>query len=405
MKVSPKIQIALPVLNESENLPAFLDCMRSQHDTEFKILACVNNYDSWWDDPDKLDSCIDNQQSINLLASITDVDIGAIDKSSKGNGWPDKKGGVGWARKLAMDHIAANADMDDLIVCMDADTFYPDNYLSSILSRFDQQKDLNGIALPYYHKLTGDETDRLILRYEIYMRYYLLNMLRIKNPFSFTALGSAMAVPVWAYKKIGGLTPVKSGEDFYFLQKLVKSGKIGIWCDTVAYPSSRFSDRVLFGTGPALIKGNSGNWNSYPVYNYEAFNRIGVTFSMFSDLYYDDLPTPMDAFLKDQFRTSDLWNSFRINYRDESNFVRACTGKVDGLRILQYLRSEHEKSNFSDELNLMNWFNEFYKDFVNLHVSGLRDLDFNKTSLSVLKEIRDFLFREENIARKAFDHL
>ena len=80
-----------------------------------------------------------------------------------------------------------------------------------------------GLAVPYYHKLIGDATDRLILRYEIYMRCYLINLLRIQNPYAFTALGSAMAVTVRAYRKAGGLTPVKSGEDFYFLQNLISS--------------------------------------------------------------------------------------------------------------------------------------------------------------------------------------
>ena len=123
------------------------------------------------------------------------------------------------------------------------------------------QNDLLGLAIPYYHKLIGNPVnDRLILRYEIYMRHYLLNMLEIGNPYAFTAIGSAMAAKVSAYRKVGGLAPVKSGEDFYFIQKLKKNGKVGNWCETTAFPSSRFSNRVIFGTGRALIKGNAGRF-------------------------------------------------------------------------------------------------------------------------------------------------
>jgi hypothetical protein len=47
-----------------------------------------------------------------------------------------------------------------------------------------------GLSNPYYHKLTGEEAlDRAMLRYEIYMRHYAINMWRIGSPYSFTALG------------------------------------------------------------------------------------------------------------------------------------------------------------------------------------------------------------------------
>ena len=187
-------------------------------------------------------------------------------------------------------------------------------------------------------KYAGVEKDTWLLRYEIYMRYFLLNMLRIKNPYAYTALGSAMAFPVWAYKKLGGLTPVMSGEDFYFLQKLRKSGNLGIWTNTIAYPSARFSDRVNFGTGPALIKGETGDWDSYPIYYYQLFDKVKETFDLFPTLFKRDVTTPMDEFLKKQFGSNEIWKPLRDNYKDEKNFVKACVAKVDGLRILQFLK-------------------------------------------------------------------
>ena len=343
----PKIYIGLPVLNEFENLPRLIQCLKDQTVQDFELVACVNQYDMWWENSDRRAQCLNNQKSIHFLEMQKDIRAVVIDKSSKGSGWAEKKGGVGRARKTVMDYINNKANSNDLIISIDADTFYPSNYFKSVINSFNNIPGIIGLSIPYFHQLNG-KTDQLILRYEIYMRNYLVNMIRIENPYAFTALGSAIAVPVWAYRKIGGLTPVKSGEDFYFLQKLAKTGKIGIWADAIAYPSARFSDRVLFGTGPALIKGEKGNWDSYPVYPGNLFDKVKETYDSFPDLFKKDIPTPMDDFLKTQFRSDDLWSPLRKNYKDKNNFVKACMNKVDGLRILQFLKKEHQKDILND---------------------------------------------------------
>lgn len=378
------VYIALPVLNEFRNLPKLLSCLKEQSIQKFTLVVCVNQYESWWETPDKVSQCLDNQKSIEYLKAQKDLVIEVLDKSSKGNGWSDKKGGVGWARKIAMDFINQHANSNDLIVCMDADTYYPVNYLESIVKSFDYQPNMLGLAIPYYHEADKSETGKLILRYEIYMRNYLINMLKIDNPYAYTALGSAMVVPVWAYKKVGGITPVKSGEDFYFLQKLIKTGEIGIWVDVIAFPSARFSSRVLFGTGPALIKGNTGDWSSYPIYPKQLFDTVKETFEMFPKLFDDDFETPMDNFLKKQFNTHDLWTPLRNNYPDINNFVRACMIKVDGLRILQFLKREHQKMIDSDLLNDQN----------SQGVNCIENLDFDQ-----LSALRNRLFDEEQSLR------
>ncbi|MCF6170441.1 MAG: hypothetical protein L3J66_05625 [Bacteroidales bacterium] len=391
-----KIHIALPVLNESETLPALIDCLKKQSIRDFSLVVCVNQYASWWDEPEKSAQCHDNQKSIEVLRSAKGLNIEVIDRSSKGKGWPPKKGGVGHARKTAMDLIARRAEENDLIVSVDADTFYPPDYLSSIQKSFQERPEWIGLAVPYYHKLNGDTTDRLILRYEIYMRYYALNMLRIHNPYAYTALGSAMAFPVWAYKKVGGLTPVLSGEDFYFLQKLVKNGRLGLWTETTAFPSPRFSDRVLFGTGPALIKGDKGNWDSYPVYDYQLFDKVEDTFRLFPSLYKEDRRTPMDDFLQKQFGTTNIWGPLRKNYKDTDNFVKACVNKVDGLRILQYLKQGQSNTGQSNEDVLLSFLAKYSEHFLDKNRQNqFGDLDFESSPVELLNQVRDLLFEQE----------
>ena len=397
----PRLHLAIPVLGEFANIKPFFADIERQSYQDFHIYICVNQFDSWWNIPGKKHYCHDNARSLAYLTSLERDNLTIIDRSSPGKGWPDKKGGVGWARKILMDRIAEDA-AEGIIISMDADTRYPDDYFEKIVRYFTEYPEKIGLSVPYYHHLDNKDTDRHILRYEIYMRYYALNMLRIRNPYSFTALGSALAVPLWAYRKIGGMTPVKSGEDFYLLQKLVKTGELGQWTDTTAYPSPRFSDRVLFGTGPAIIKGAQGNWSSYPFYPSRLFDMTEETYRLFSGLYEKDLPTPMTSFLQQQFKSNDIWDPLRKNYKDLDNFVKACTNKVDGLRILQFLRVMNvANKNVKDEIVLKNYLQNNFASGLNENLAEiLQILDFEKTSTKDLDKIRDFLFAEEMNLRK-----
>ncbi len=400
-----KFHLALPVLNEADNLPTLFEDLKKQQQKNFTLWVCVNHYEHWRNLPEKEEQVANNEQSLRYLKSIDDIDIRIIDKASPGKGWPAKKGGVGRARKTLMDAIAKEAGSNDLIISMDADTRYPENYLSAIKETFNQHPEAYGLAVPYFHRLSNnEENNRLILRYEIYMRNYALNMLRIGNPYAFSALGSAMAFPVWAYKKVGGLTPVISGEDFYFLQKLTKNGPVLLWADTVAKPSPRLSDRVVFGTGPALIKGNTGDWSSYPVYHHTLFEKVKKTFDMFPVLFEKEVPTPMDDFLKEQFKEDDIWQPLRNNYKDKKNFVRACINKVDGLRVLQYLRKEQEKEPLNNNQNLVDLlFTYFENEMDDSFKKHFNDFDFDGSAVCFLDLVREFMFEQEMMLRKEHD--
>ncbi len=402
----PRLYIALPVLNESSWLPRFLASLEKQRYRDFSLVVCVNQYDHWWHHPEKKALCADNQKSMEMLTLPRKFPVEVIDRSSPGKGWPPKKGGVGHARKTVMDAIAARANPKDIIVSVDADTVYPPDYLTVVSRFFNENPERAGVALPYYHKLTGDaKHDRLILRYEIYMRYFALNMIRINNPYRFTALGSAMAFPVWAYRRAGGLTPVPGGEDFYFLQKLVKTGSMGYTAPTVAYPSARFSDRVNFGTGPALIKGARGMWDSYPFYPARLFDKVGETFRLFPALFEKDLPTPMDNFLKSAFKTADLWGPLRKNFKDRDNFVRACVNKVDGLRILQFL-----KKNSPDNGNAVHPLTRFLRKYLDSEISDaswaeMEAKGFETAPVGLLAFVRDKMFALETEWRNRADEM
>ncbi len=393
--IKSKIYIALPVMDEPDYMSSVIKSVKKQTYKNYELFVCVNQPDDWWSQTEKINICENNLRSIEYLKSIREFPITIIDRCSKGNGWKGKKYGVGWARKTLMDAINKIADKNDIIISLDADTVFSENYFQSVINNFIQNPDAVALSVPYYHNLTNDETaNRAILRYEIYIRYYSINLTKINNPYNFTALGSAIALPVWAYRGINGITPHKSGEDFYFLQKLRKFGEIILWNNEKVYPAARFSNRVFFGTGPAMIKGRSGDWSSYPVYYYSLFNDVGKTYDLFSSLFYNDIKTPMSDFLESQFNLN-LWKPIRENCKTEDKFIKACRNKVDGLRILQYLKSKQKEINLTDEECLMEFLKKFYKNQIKDLNVNFDKFSFQNSKIEELNEIRDFLINKE----------
>jgi hypothetical protein len=393
----PYLHIALPVLNEAELLPRLLECLLHQDYDRFRLYVCVNQPGEWWEDPEKRKICETNAETLQLLQHFNEFEIKVIDRTTPGNGWTGKKHGVGWARKTAMDEACMHAGGNDIMVSLDADTTFGDTYLSSLAENFAAHPDAVALAVPYFHKLTADKNiDRAILRYEIYMRCYSLNLWRIGSPYSFTALGSAMACPVWAYRAVGGMTPKMSGEDFYFLQKLRKYGKMLFHNEEKVYPEARFSDRVYFGTGPAMIRGNNGDWSGYPVYSFHYFDEIRETTAHFDDYFKETKSTPVVDFIRQQLNEEDPFRLLRENFKETGQFVRACHEKFDGLRILQYLKYRQKDNTFSDEECLLEYLERFYpgtgRDELTTH---LKDLSFERSDTEDLDKLRLFLLQKE----------
>lgn len=343
------ISVAIPMLAELENIPALMERLQRQSFHDFDIYCCVNNLEGG-------NSYEENQASIQLLQSYGNVTI--IDRSSHGKGWSGKRNGVGWARKELFARIMGEHDNSELVVSLDADTDFDNDYLEAVLHTMNRYPDHCAFSVPYFHPLSDDEaTNCPMLRYECYMRHYLIQLLRIHNPYAFTALGSAIVFPIWAYKRVGGITPLQGGEDFYLLQKFAKTGQLlNNFCPPYSdrlmtvRPQGRISHRVPFGTGPAIAKGISGMEETYPFFSSAGFQAIQETYRLFHDLYGHEIETPMSSFLRQQLATNQLWEPLRKNFKSQELFVHACTERVDGLRIIQFLKSRPEFRIKHDEL-------------------------------------------------------
>ena len=392
MPFLPHISVAIPLMDELENLPALVECLNQQSYRNFSVYVCVNQPESWWEDEAKQQICTNNADSIAFLQTVDTFSITIIDRSSRGHGWPTKRHGVGYARKELFDTILQTVLDDEIIVSLDGDTAFGKDYLASIAVQFANNPELSAIAVPYYHPLQHSApTDRSLLRYEIYMRHYLINMLQIGNPYAFTALGSAMAFTVGAYKRCGGITPLQGGEDFYLLQKLRKTGSVSVFNRETVFPQGRESKRVPFGTGPAVAKSVSEQDASYPFYATASFQKVRQTYDLFPALYEKDILTPMTDFLCSQLKTDDVWQPLRKNFKTVQLFVKACTERVDGLRILQFLKSEH-----TAESSIGN-----FAEFCTANGIPLPEgFSFENTDIRQLDNIRNALFEKEMELRK-----
>lgn len=391
----PHQHVAIPMMDELENLPALVDCLQKQSFRNFDVYVCVNQPDSWWHDDEKLPVCQRNQATIEHLQTIENLPITIIDRSSRGHGWPAKRQGVGYARKELFDSILQTASDNDIIVSMDGDSIFAPKYLASLATQFAKHPCLSAIAAPYYHPLPKEkEHTRSLLRYEIYMRHYLINMLLIGNPYAFTAIGSAMAFGVAAYRRCGGITPLQGGEDFYLMQKLCKTGKVSVFNTEIMYPLGRPSQRVPFGTGPAVMKTVAEQQMSYPFFATASFEKVRQTFDLFPSLYENDLVTPMTDFLCRQLKTDDLWGPLRKNFKTRELFVKACSERIDGLRILQFLKSEHRQG--TSERN--------FAEFCSANGIALpTGFGFKNTPVEQLDEVRNLLFEKEMALREKQD--
>ncbi len=207
--------------------------------------------------------------------------------------------GVGLARKLAADCllelIVSGTVREPWLFSTDADARLPAGYFASINNL---PAGVVALSLPFEHRLHGtisENSDRGAGKqgpqaihtaqkfYDLRLHLYRVGIELINPAYAWTALGSALIVSAAAYAQVRGFPRRAAGEDFYLLNKLAKVGAIrtdttdrpvrkveadgvrnlsgvssngspGSPCNPLPVISlhSRFSDRVPFGTGPAV---------------------------------------------------------------------------------------------------------------------------------------------------------
>ncbi len=187
--------------------------------------------------------------------------LAAVDASSPGCEIPDRDG-VGLARKIGLDRALSILDGDPgqpaFLVCLDADSRVDAGYLAA-LGIFFAGETAPGAVIDFTHQEAKDPVlQEAILRYEVFLRAYVLGLRGAGSPYAFHTIGSTIACTGEAYAAVRGMSRRRAGEDFYFLNKLAKLGPVGRIGGTIIRPSPRPSLRVPFGTGRRMARVLSG---------------------------------------------------------------------------------------------------------------------------------------------------
>ncbi|MCD7972551.1 MAG: hypothetical protein LUG18_07765 [Candidatus Azobacteroides sp.] len=206
---------------------------------------------------------------------------------------PVKLAGAGYARKVGMDEAIRlfyeMGNLNGILISLDADCLIKNNYLQIIYDTFRRNKKINTAIIHFEHILSSGVTDADLLQagylYELYLRYYKEALRYIGFPWYYHTIGSAFAVKAATYVKAGGMNKKNAGEDFYFLHKVFPLGGVIEINETTVYPEIRLSDRVVFGTGPAIKKIMAGKDICWETYSLEAFMDLKLFFDNVYKLY------------------------------------------------------------------------------------------------------------------------
>ena len=193
---------------------------------------------------------------IQLLSMSDKLDVLLVEHISPGLLLAEKEG-VGLARKIACDIacqcIALGVVKTPWIHSSDADVVLPHDYFQAT-ANLDSRAISAGIY-PFQHT-PHNENDIVHAQqcYDLAMDYYVAGLKWAGSPWAFHTIGSTLLINSQHYAKARGFPRRQAGEDFYLLNKLAKIGEvINLQCAPLAL-ESRLSDRVPFGTGPALLK-------------------------------------------------------------------------------------------------------------------------------------------------------
>ena len=345
-----KIIVVIPSYNEKNIQPTIDSLFLKQDDFSFnvEVIVLINNSESE----------IEEIKEQNLLTLKTLQNLSETYSKSNMHLIPvligdldAKHAGVGWARKLGMD-IATQRfrtiNFNGTIVGLDADTVVESNYLNSIYSFF-SNNNFNAASIYFEHPITGDSFSDVHLEqikyYELHLRYYK-NSLKYSNlPYSFHTIGSAFALTASAYARQGGMNRRKAGEDFYFINKLIKGEIFGEINDTKVMPSPRVSNRVPFGTGRAILEGLNTKKDLSLTYDFQSFEVIHSWINRIEtkDFKYGNFPEILKAYMGEE-----IWikhhTTMLNNTNSHKSYLKLFYNIFDAfwmLKFIHYLRDNY----------------------------------------------------------------
>lgn len=279
------------------------------------------------------------------------VKILLVERYQYGNRIP-KKQGVGLARKIAADIavylIQRGAVKNPQIYSTDADATLPDNYFAdSLLKRGSCAGVFN-----FSHKASGNQDiDAATSLYEQRLHYYVDGLAFAGSKYAFHTIGSCLTFTMQAYCQVRGFPKKSAGEDFYLLNKLAKLAEVQCLAPVI-HLRSRLSDRVPFGTGPAVsqIIDLQHNNASYPIYHPETFVRLKILLTALQntvnkDIQVERLAEHLDVTSYDfllQSRFLQQYQKWQVQFSDPDRLQHAVDEWFDAFRILKFVHFQRD---------------------------------------------------------------
>jgi hypothetical protein len=192
------------------------------------------------------------------------------------------KQGVGLARKIGCDFICGIINSFNLskikwINSTDADATLPQNYFSQ--TRNISHIQYSACVYNFTHNNTNDpRINQAIALYESSLHQYVNGLKFTGSPYAYHTIGSLISISSQHYPTVRGFPKLSGAEDFYMLNKLAKVAPINSLKDMPVNIQSRLSDRVPFGTGPALkrIIENDANYINQLIYPQICFEQLKI---------------------------------------------------------------------------------------------------------------------------------
>jgi hypothetical protein len=264
------------------------------------------------------------------------------------------KQGVGLARKIATDcalQLKQNGHIQsDWIASTDADASLPVNYFQ----RLDEIAAV-GQTFEFQHEINQGPVSLATQRYELGLRYYRAGLEWAGSDYAIHTLGSCLAVNAHAYASVRGFPKRAGGEDFYLLNKLVKIGEVRHRDDITIHIQSRESDRVPFGTGPAIQKilklQHPDNYHYYDPRVFDELKRcLTVMKRLTPDASFEDWQAsfePLHFEILQGFGLARIYQHQRHQNLNQVNLQHNLFVWFDGLLTLRFIHAIRDQK-FAD---------------------------------------------------------
>jgi len=196
-------------------------------------------------------------KQLTLYSVANESSLLVIDRCTAGRRIPEKQG-VGLARKIGNDVLCTLIHKKQVLSPWmsntDADVELPPGYFEATQSAPDSTA---ALIYPFQHTFVDHTPHLPTLLYEFSLHYYVAGLNWAGSANAYHTIGSLISVNYRHYCQVRGFPKRSAAEDFYLLNKLVKTGKVISLKKPIIDIHARESNRVPFGTGPAVIKINA----------------------------------------------------------------------------------------------------------------------------------------------------